>query len=110
MSRLADDYHFVPAGSDGSGAVIAAQLRQATDSGTPAVVADLTRTTFCSAAGFRTLLQARQHAASRNVRFELACSSAAVLRVHHLLGLSGRLPVYPSVGTALMPAYSGQPY
>lgn len=123
MSSPADDYQFVPAGSDGGGAVIvvlpdeidianvtviAAQLREAAYFWTSAVIADLTRTTFCDAAGFRTLLCACRHAAARNVRFSLACSNLSVLRVHDLLGLGGRLPVYPSAGAALMPHRSGR--
>lgn len=81
--------------------VIGDRLRDAIDSGTPAVIADMTATTFCDAAGFRALLQARRHAAGRSVQFGVACASAAVLRVRGLLGLDEQLHVSPSVGAAL---------
>jgi anti-anti-sigma factor len=69
--------------------------------GATAVVADMTRTTFCDSAGITALATARRKAIAHGAAFSLACSSPQILRILELTGLDQMLPLYPSVDEAL---------
>ena len=78
------------------------QLAAALAPGVPAVVADLTSTSFCDSSGVHAIMRAHESAAARDVRMLLAVSSAtSVRRVLELIGVSRIMPVYPSLPDAL---------
>ena len=69
--------------------------------GAKAVVADMTRTTFCDSAGVTALAAARRKAVAHGATFSLACSSPQILRILELTGLDQMLPLFGSVDEAL---------
>ena len=69
--------------------------------GATAVVADMTRTTFCDSAGVTALATARTKALAHGAAFSLACSSPQILRILELTGLDQMLPLFASVDEAL---------
>ena len=71
--------------------------------GVTAVVADMTATRFCDAAGVSMLAQVRQQAIVNLAELVLVVPSAAVLRALAAAGLDVMLPVYPSLAAALTP-------
>jgi anti-anti-sigma regulatory factor len=79
-------------------------LYAAVESGVPVVIADLSATVFCDAAGMRGLLMLRERSAARDIRFRLVIPPGAPLRrVLELRGIDHLLPVYPSAGEAARP-------
>ena len=79
----------------------AADLAAACRPGTRAVVADLTRTTFCDSSAVRALLQSHQLAASLDIDLKVAITSPSVLRILELMGLTSVLRLYPSIEAAV---------
>lgn len=78
------------------------QLIAAFCSGVHVVVADLTSTVFCDTAGVRSLIRAHRHANLERARLRLAVPpDGPVRRVLELMGLTGVLNVFPSLGDAL---------
>ena len=73
--------------------------------GCRAVVADLTKTTFCDTSGACSLVLARMDAVDRNVRLLAVVPSLEVRRVLTLAGLDSVLPTYASLTEALAVAY-----
>jgi anti-sigma B factor antagonist len=82
-------------------------LRAALGQGVPAVIADMTRTTFCDSSGIRYLLLAHDRAAELNAEFRLVVRSAAVLRAFSVVGVDQVLAIYPSLEAALSNAAPG---
>jgi anti-anti-sigma regulatory factor len=79
-------------------------LYAAVESGVPVVIADLSATVFCDAAGMQGLLMLREWSAACGIRFRLVIPPGAPLRrVLELLGIDHLLPVYPSAGEAARP-------
>ncbi len=76
---------------------VGADLQHACQSAANAVIADLTRTTFCDSSAVRALLEAHKLATSRGIELDLVVTSAAVLRVLELTGLDRTLRLYPSI-------------
>jgi anti-sigma B factor antagonist len=69
--------------------------------GVPAVIADLTATSFCDSAGLSHLIQASHKAAANGTELRLAISpDGAVSRIIELTGISQHIPVYPSAQLA----------
>ncbi|MGH7640029.1 MAG: STAS domain-containing protein [Candidatus Dormibacteria bacterium] len=89
-----------------------ASLEAATATGSRIILADLTRTTFCGAAGVRALVEARDRVQAAGAEFRLAVTSHAVLRILDLLGLRASFEIVPGVGeewppTPLAPSPGG---
>jgi anti-anti-sigma factor len=73
--------------------------------GCRAVIADLSKTTFCDESGACSLVLARMGAADLNVRLLAVVPSLEVRRVLTLVGLDSVLPTYTSLSEALAVAY-----
>jgi anti-sigma B factor antagonist len=73
--------------------------------GCRAVIADLSRTTFCDTSGACSLVLARRDAADQKVRLLAVVPSHEVRHVLTLSGLDSVLPVYASLTEALAVAY-----
>lgn len=72
--------------------------------GAPVIVADLTGTRFCDAAGVRCLLMIHARAAARGIQFRLVIPPGGLLRrVLVLLGVDDVLPVYSNAVEACSP-------
>jgi anti-sigma B factor antagonist len=85
---------------------VRAQLAKASEQdGCRAVIADLSKTTFCDTSGACSLVLARMDAADQNVRLLAVAPSLEVRRVLTLAGLDSVLPVYASLTEALAVAY-----
>ena len=69
--------------------------------GATTVIADLSGTIRCSAAGVHALALACQRAAANSVELRLAIPSREALHVFFLTGHDRWLPVYPSLGAAI---------
>ena len=80
---------------------VSADLRTAFGPGVTTVVADMTATTFCDSLGIGALVRAYKQGAASGAELRLVVPSARVLRVLAILGLDGRLPIYPSLPDAL---------
>ena len=79
-------------------------LSAALDTGTRVVVADLTGTEFCDAAGVRLLVMIRGQAAARDAQLRLVVVPGALLRrLLVLLRADHLLPVYATVQEASRP-------
>jgi anti-anti-sigma factor len=83
---------------------IGLELRAAFAPGVPAVVADMTDTTFCDSMGARMLVLAHKTALANDAELLLALPSSQVLRILAITGLDQVLPIYPSLGSALLAA------
>jgi anti-sigma B factor antagonist len=69
--------------------------------GVRAVVADLTRTTYCDSSGARVLLQASDRATASRGELRLVLPPGPVLRALQIMGLDRLLRIYPTLITAL---------
>lgn len=78
------------------------KIRSALDSGSAAVVVDLSRTGFIDCAGVSVLRAAAVHAASGGVELCLAAPSGPVRRALRLLEADCALAVYPSLTAAVL--------
>jgi anti-sigma B factor antagonist len=76
-------------------------LLDALNAGAPALVVDMTRTTFCDSAGITALARAARRATANESAMRLAVTAPAVLRVLNLVGIDRLIDVYPSVPDAL---------
>jgi anti-sigma B factor antagonist len=85
---------------------VRAQLAKASErDGCCALIADLSKTTFCDTSGACSLVLARMDAADQDVRLLAVVPSLEVRRVLTLAGLDSVLPVYASLTEALAVAY-----
>ncbi len=91
----------LPARIDLANARQVAEELLAAATGATTVIADLTGTTRCSAAGVHQLALAHQRAAARNVDLRLVVPPGDALRVFILTGHIRWLPIYPSLSAAL---------
>jgi len=85
----------------GNARAVAEELLAAFDARVAVVIADLTGTSLCTAAGVHELALACERATARKVELRLAISSGEALRVFALTGYDRWLPIYPSVQAAL---------
>jgi anti-sigma B factor antagonist len=69
--------------------------------GVPAVIADMTATTFCDSAGITTLIRAKKQAAAHGAEIRLLLPCPRVLRVLKMQGVDAVLPIYHSLEQAL---------
>jgi anti-anti-sigma regulatory factor len=81
--------------------LIGQELLAAFVAGVTTVIADLTGTIRCSAAGVHELALACQRAATRSVELRLAIPAGEALYVFSLTGHDRWLPIYPSVAAAI---------
>lgn len=78
------------------------ELSRVIATGARIVIADLTGTAYCDAAGLRALLTSHDQAAARSAQLRFAIApSGAVRRVVDLTGLHRVLAVYPTVAAAV---------
>ena len=76
-----------------------------------AIIADLSKTTFCDTSGACSLVLARMDVADQNVRLLAVVPSLEVRRVLTQVGLDSVLPSYASLTEALAVAYfDGSPH
>ena len=80
---------------------VSQELLAAFVAGVTTVIADLSGTIRCSAAGVHALALACQRAAADSVELRLAIPAGEALHVFPLTGHDRRLPIYPSLGAAL---------
>jgi anti-anti-sigma factor len=85
----------------GNARAVGDELLAAFDARITVVVADLTGTSLCTAAGVHELALACERAAARKAELRLAIPPGEALRVFTLTGYDRWLPVYPSVQAAL---------
>lgn len=78
-----------------------AALLQAAADGSPALVADMTKTRFCDSAGFRVLVDAHKRATAAGGALLLAVPCAAVLRVLAITGIDQVIPSFASLDEAV---------
>ena len=76
-------------------------LLQAAANGSGALVADMTRTRFCDAAGLHALVAAHKHARAAGGELLLVIRSAAVLRVLAITGVDRVIPTFTTLDGAL---------
>jgi anti-sigma B factor antagonist len=79
---------------------VAKKLRSALRRGATVVV-DLSATQFCDSAGLRVLLLGYDWATADGARLRLAAPPGATRDVLQIMGLDRKLPVYPSLATAV---------
>ena len=93
-----------------SGAVVARQVARLMDEGGTCVVADLTRLTFCDAAGLGSLVKARNRLTREGGWLRLAAPTPQLRRILQIAGLTRTLPSYDTVCDALAaPAVVAKP-
>jgi anti-anti-sigma factor len=85
----------------GNARAVGEELLAAFDARIMVVIADLTGTSLCTAAGVHELALACERATARRVELRLAIPPGEALRVFTLTGHDRWLPVYPSVQAAL---------
>jgi anti-anti-sigma factor len=85
----------------GNARTVGDDLQAAFDSGATVVIADLTSTLSCTAAGVHELALASERAAARSIDLRLAIPQGEALRVFALTGHDRWLPIYPDVPSAL---------
>ena len=69
--------------------------------GAAGVVADMTGTRFCAAAGIHAMIDAHHHAQSRGAWVRIIISHRRVRRIFTLTGADRLLPLYPDLDAAL---------
>ena len=75
--------------------------------GAPLVIADFTATSFCDCASLRRLLAVQRRAAAQGTQLRLLIPPGhPVQRLAELLGVHGRLHIYPGMREAAGPAGS----
>ena len=78
------------------------QLIAALAPGVPAVIADLTGTSFCDSSGVHAIVRAHEEAATRQIALRAAVApEVSVRRVLQLIGAVHVLPVHSTVAEAL---------
>jgi anti-sigma B factor antagonist len=85
----------------GNARSVAEELEAIFDAGVAVVIADLTGTQTCTAAGVHELDLAHQRAAARNIDLRLVIPPGEALRVFALTGHDRWLPIYPDLAAAL---------
>src|SRR5262245_35980560 len=80
---------------------VADELEATFDAGARVVIADLTGTVTCSAAGVHELDLVHQRAAARDIDMRLVIPPGDALRVFALTGHDRWLPIYPDLAAAL---------
>jgi anti-anti-sigma factor len=80
---------------------VAEELQATFDTGVTVVIADLTGTLTCSAAGVHELDLAYQRASARHIDLRLVIPAGPALRVFELTGHDRWLPIYPDLAAAL---------
>jgi anti-anti-sigma factor len=75
--------------------------------GVPAVIADMTATTFCDSAGITMLIRAKKQATAHGAELRLLLPCPNVLRVLQIQGVDAVLPIYHSLEKALAGAGNG---
>jgi anti-anti-sigma factor len=85
----------------GNARSVAEELQATFDAGFMHVIADLTSTLTCSAAGVDELDLACQRAAARNIDLRLVIPPGEAQRVFALTGHDRWLPIYPDLAAAL---------
>jgi anti-sigma B factor antagonist len=85
----------------GNARSVAEELEAIFDTGVAVVVADLTGTRTCSAAGVHELDLAHQRAIARDIELRLVIPPGEALRVFALTGHDRWLPIYPDLAAAL---------
>jgi anti-anti-sigma factor len=79
-------------------------------SGATVVIADFTSTSFCDCASLRRLLAVQRRAAAQGAQLRLVIPPGnPVQRLAELLGVNGRLHVYPGMHEASLLPAGGQP-
>jgi anti-anti-sigma factor len=81
--------------------LVRAALLAAAGTGTPVIIADLSRCSFCDCAGVAALLGAAAEAVLLGAQLRLVATARPVLRVFDLVGLARSVPVYPTRSAAL---------
>ena len=81
--------------------VIADRLTAALIPGLPALIIDLTATTFCDSAGVGALARAHGRAAVTGTRIHLAAPPGPVTRILHVTGLAQLWTIHPTLAAAL---------
>ena len=71
------------------------------DRGESSVVADMTGTRFCSAAGVRAVVRAQHRAQSLDARLEVVISHPAVRKVFGICGADRLVRIHPTLDAAL---------
>ena len=86
------------------------QLYAAFVSGVTVVIADFTATSFCDCASLRRLLAVQRRAAAQGAQLRLVIPPGhPVQRLAELLGVNGRLHIYPGMQEASLLPAGGQP-
>ena len=85
----------------GNARAVGEDLLAAFEAGITLVIADLTGTLLCTAAGVHELALACERASARSVELRLAIPPGEALKVFTLTGHDRWMPVYPSVQAAL---------
>ena len=85
----------------GNARSVAEELQAIFDTGVTHVIADLTSTLTCSAAGVDELDLACQRAAARNIDLRLVIPPGEAQRVFAITGHDRWLPIYPDLAAAL---------
>jgi anti-sigma B factor antagonist len=81
------------------------QLTAAVAQGAPAVIADMTSTSFCDSSGVHAIMHAHEQAAAQGVVLRVAVPpNGSVRRVLQLTGAVKVLQVYSTVQEAMRPA------
>ena len=81
-------------------------LLSVVNQGTPLLVADMSKTTFCDSAGVGALVRAFRRAQASNCSMRLVVCTVAVQRVLAITGVDRLLDIYPSVAASL-PGHRG---
>jgi anti-sigma B factor antagonist len=84
-----------------SATVFSTTLRQVLDRPHPRIVVDLSGVEFCDSTGLSAFVVGHNHANRSGGWVRLAAPSEWMSRLIETVGLSGRIPVYPSVAEAL---------
>jgi anti-sigma B factor antagonist len=80
---------------------IGGQLAAALAPGVPAVIADMTATTFCDSAGITILIRAKKQATAHGAELRLLLPCPNVVRVLQIQGVDAVLPIYHNLEEAL---------
>jgi anti-sigma B factor antagonist len=86
---------------------IGEQIAAAVARGVPAVIADMTATTFCDSAGITMLIRAKKQATAHGAELRLLLPCPNVLRVLKIQGVDAVLPIYHSLAEALQARGNG---
>lgn len=77
----------------------------------PALIIDMTGTTFCDSSGITALVRAARRATATGASIRVAATAPPVLRVLSLVGIDRLIDIYPSVDAARasLPDQTGGP-